>query len=135
LAVVVVNDLHDVTVDGVPAGAVTDVLANYKAVPGIRSEVLRAVQAWIGLRTMAQKQALAERDGRIVELEAQVVELEAQVAALGGIPRAVRLRMEARRKAALEARAAAEAELEALDRAEVETVELEEDARSNGGLR
>lgn len=47
---IVVLDLTHVTVDGEPAGSVTDLLCNYASVDGIRSAVLTALQAWASQR-------------------------------------------------------------------------------------
>jgi hypothetical protein len=43
---IVVVDLSNVTVDGVQAGSVTDILMNYGGVPGIRGALLEALMAW-----------------------------------------------------------------------------------------
>jgi hypothetical protein len=68
MAVIVVSDLGNVTVDGVLAGSVTDVLTNYKSVPGIRGDLKKAIQDWNdGERQaaiVARQQAVADRDAQ-----------------------------------------------------------------------
>lgn len=126
MATIVVNDLSNVTVDGVPAGSVTDVLTNFKAVLGIRGDLLRAVQAWaisrdqahetaLQAQQVAHAAALAERDATIATLQAQLQECKGLVDALGGTDLAQRLRRESRRQELLAAQQAAAEELAALD--------------------
>lgn len=130
MATIVVTDLTNVSVDGVPSGSVTDVLTNFKGVTGIRGDTFRALQDWDTARVQAladaQAAALADlgsrKDARIAELQADKDRLQAKVAdqqtlidALGGTPLAREMRRQARRQAALDAQAAAEAELAAVD--------------------
>ena len=119
MAAIVVNSLSNVTVDGTPAGSVTDVLTNFKSVAGIRGEVLRATRAWATARDYAHAAALATLRAKLVaDLAAKderIDKLQARIDALGGTELARRLARAERRKALAEQQAAAAAELAKLD--------------------
>lgn len=112
---IVVVDLANVTVDGVPSGSVTDVLTNFKSVAGIRGDVLAALQAWAADRERAHAEALRAREAAHAEaldsLRAKADEQAALIDALGGTEKGREMAREARRQVLLEARARAEAEL------------------------
>lgn len=130
MAVIVVTDLTNVSVDGIASGSVTDVLANFKNVAGIRGDLLRAIQAWDTARIQAASATCTAqlddlrtlKNAKIDELQAKVDALQAKVAdqqalidALGGTLQAKQMRRQAQRQAALDAISTAEAELAAID--------------------
>lgn len=86
MATLIVTDLAHVTVDGVLAGSVTDVLMNYAAIPGIRGDLMTAIQAWHEHQCQCHDDAvkcacdnlcdqhgkeLAARDDQIAEIRAE----------------------------------------------------------------
>lgn len=126
MATIVVNDLNNVTVDGVNAGSVTDVLQNQRNVPGIRGDMMTALQAWLARRNQAHEDekaalradhasAVAARETRVADLQRALAEQVAQVKALGGTPLAQRLAAEARIREIREAKAQLDVELAGLD--------------------
>lgn len=80
--IVVVNDLANVTVDGVAAGTVPDVLTNYGTVEGIRGAVQAALEAWYAIRKQANAASLqAAADAHAAELERAATEHQAALTA------------------------------------------------------
>jgi hypothetical protein len=130
MAVIVVTDLANVLVDGVPSGSVTDVLVNFKNVAGIRGDLLAAIQAWNQAQQQARDAALAQRDaahavalakqaeglqGQLNAAQATIAAMQAQVDALGGTELGKQMAREARRAELLKNKAAIEADLNTLD--------------------
>lgn len=113
---IVVNDPNNVTVDGTPVGSIPDVLANYGDVPGIRSAVLAALQAWKDdmLREHAiERGELAEQHGdEIVQARAAFDQMKARhVADLDALGASHAERVEAFKAKHAEALAAKDAEI------------------------
>lgn len=113
MATIVVTDLSNVSVDGVAAGSVTDVLSNFKSVVGLRGDLLRAIQAWYAAGQQANAdahaKALADVKAKLDAATATVAEQKTQIDALGGTDLGRRLAAEKEHAAAVRAKADAEA--------------------------
>lgn len=134
----VIKDVSNVTVDGVAAGALVDVIANHKPDP---ADLHAAFVAWedshaadkqtsldrqhkalsdahaadVASQAAAHASELAAAQKRIDDLTAQAKEQDAQIAALGGTELGQRLAREARRKQLQESIGRHQAELTKLD--------------------
>lgn len=124
---IVVNSLTEVTVDGVPFGAVTDISDN---LPERKVEILAAAHLWLAGLLQNEKaiydddlariegehvRALVAKDVIIAERDTEINGLRAEVAALGGSALGQQMIREARRKRAEEMKAESQRILAELD--------------------
>lgn len=136
---ILVVDLANVTIDGIPAGSVTDVLANHDPSVtlkteaddgGFRGALLNALSVWSDARLAAhsaERKSLcdahvaadAEKDAAHSEAlaakDATITEQQALIDTLGGTELGRKMAKDAARQAALDAKAEAEARLAELD--------------------
>lgn len=121
---IVVVDLGHVTIDGVAAGAVADVLANHDpgvvltpecAASGFRGALQAALIARDGAIQQAHADALAAKDAELARQQATIADLEAQVDALGGTELAQKLARQKQRQALREIQDRVAAELATIE--------------------